>query len=458
MATSRPTAEKRVDLIRVLDLLQAHITSALCQAAFRRVRITERQRVWTLDALVRFWTAVILRAPQALSQALLDTLDARDPWVPRIVATPEAFFQRCRDLRPAFFAEVFRRFTARLLAHVPPRYAAPLAPVRARFADVLILDGSRLAAIAHRLKLLWNERAVVLPGCLLAVYDLGRGLCRGLYFSADAAASEMTRAKAALAEVARDTLVVGDRLYCTADFFETLKRQECWGLFRRNRRLGLRKVQRLRRRRHLGGGLEDWLVQAGSGVSAPAQTLRWIRWRRGHTRYELLTNVLDPTRLAAAEALALYPSRWRIERMYFDLKEVLNLNRVYAANPNAVAMQVYAAGIVYNAMRVAQGEVAEAAGIAPEEISPAKFYPKLAVACQTYVVAQQWERTVRRLNPRLRFRMIDWRNERWASVLLAAIQVERRKGPRRKRRYCPARRHWKSLAHVRGGRNLIKLS
>ena len=454
----RPAAEKRIDLIRVMDLLQTHITSALCQTVFRRVRITERQRVWTLDALVRFWTAVILRAPPALSHALLDTLDDRDPLFPRIVATPEAFFQRCRDLRPAFFAEVFRRFTASLLPQVPPRYAAPVASVRARFADILMLDGSRLAAIAHRLKLLWNERAVVLPGCLLGVYDLGRGLCRALYFTADAAASEMTRAKAVLTAFARDTLVVGDRLYCTADFFAALKSQGCWGLFRRNRRLGLRKLQRLRKRRHLGGCLEDWLVHAGSGVSAPAQTLRWIRWRRGRTRYELLTNVLDPARLTAPDALALYPYRWRIERMYFDLKEVLNLNRIYAANPNAVAMQVYAAGIVYNAMRVAQGEVAEAAGIAPEEISPAKFYPKLAAACQTYGVAQQWEQTVRRLNPRLRFRMIDWRTQRWASVPLAAIRVERRKGPRRKRRYCLARRHWKSLAHVRGGRKLTKLS
>ncbi len=101
MARRPPAAEVRIDLIRVMDLLQEHITPALCQAAFGRVRTSERQRVWTLDALVRFWTAVILRAPQALSQALAETLDNREPLFPRIQATPEAFFQRCRDLRPA---------------------------------------------------------------------------------------------------------------------------------------------------------------------------------------------------------------------------------------------------------------------------------------------------------------------------------------------------------------------
>jgi hypothetical protein len=259
--------------------------------------------------------------------------------------------------------------------------------------------------------------------------------------------------------MARDTLLLGDRLYCTADFFEGLHTQGCWGLFRRNRLVSLHKLQRLSKRRHGGGCLEDWLVRAGTGATAPPQLVRYIRWRRGGTRYELLTNVLAPARLAAAEALALYPYRWRIERMYFDLKEVLNLNRIYAANPNAVAMQVYAAGIVYNALRVAQGEVAAAAGLEPEAISPAKFFPKMVAACQTYVVAQQWERRVRRLNAGRRLRMIDWRAERWASVAVPAVHVETRTGPRRRRRFCPARRHWKSLAHVRGGRRfLAKLS
>jgi len=449
-------AGQRVDLIRVLDLLQTHITSALCRTVFRRVRIRERQRVWTLEALVRFWTAVIVRAPAALSHALLDAVEGRDPLVPHIAATPEAFFQRCRDLRPAFFAEVFRRFTESLAAGVPARYAAPVAAVRVRFAAIVLLDGSRVAAIARRLKLLWDERAVVLPGCLLGVYDLGRGLCQALYFAADAAASEMTRAKAALAEVAPDTLIVGDRLYGTADFFAALHLHGCWGLVRRNRLLGLHKLQRLSKRRHAGGCLEDWLVRAGSGLTAPAQTLRYIRWRHGRTRHELLTNVLSPTRLAAAEGLALYPYRWRIERMYFDLKEVLNLNRVYAANPNAVAMQVYAAAIVYNAMRVAQGELAHAVGLTPEDLSPAKLYPKLAAACATYVIAQHVERTIRRRNPRAKLRPVNWRTEPWASLPVGALRVEPRHGIRRHRRYCPARRRWKSLAHVRGGRGLTK--
>lgn len=456
MAKRTPAAAVRIDLLRVLDLLRAHITGALCHAEFGRVRTTERQRVWTLAALVQFWTAVILRAPPALSQALVDAVEGRDPLFPRIQATPEAFFQRCQRLRAAFFAAVFQAFTARLVPATPPRFAAELAPLRARFADLLILDGSRLAAIAHRLKLLWDERAVVLPGCLLAVYDLGRGLCRHLHFSPDAAAGEWTRAKVVLAALARDTLVMGDRLYCTAEFFATLGAQGCFGLARRNRRLGLTKVRRLRRCHHLGGVLEDWCVTGGSG--AGARPLRWIRWRHGRTCYELLTSVLEPKRLAAAEALALYPERWSIERMYFDLKEVLNLNRVYAANPNAVAMQAYAGAMVYNALRVAQGEVAEAAGRAPEALSPAKFFPKVAAACYAAAVFEAAFLETQRANPSHRLRRPPRHRRRFASVSLEAILVEPRRGPRRRRRFCAARRRWKSLMHVRGARKRLKLS
>ena len=448
---------KSVDLLRVVDLLQEHMTPALCRTVFGDVRRTERQRVWTLEALIRFWTAVVLRAPKALSQALADSLEGRDPSYPKVAASPEAFFQRCRDLRPVFFAEVFRRFTARLVTAVPSRYVAEIAPVRDRFAALVILDGSRLAAIAHRLKLLWNERAVVLPGCLLGVYDLGRGLCRHLHFSADAAAGEITRAKAVLADLARDTLVLGDRLYGTADFFAALHARGCWGVVRRTRLLSLHKLHRLRKRRLHGGVLEDWLVRAGTGVSAPTQTLRHIRWRRHGTRYEVLTNVLAPARLSAEEALDLYPYRWSVERMFFDLKEVLNLNRLYAANPNAVAMQVYAAAIVYNAMRVAQSEGAAQLGWEPERISPAKFYPKVATAAYLYLNRQQWEREIRLRYRRLHLQLVAGRR-RWVRAGPATLEVEHRSDHRRRRRFCPARRHWKSFAHVRGGRRFTKLS
>ncbi len=230
------SAPGRIDLVRVLELLRTHITAALCQTVFATVRVTERQRRWTLQALVEFWLAVSLRAPRALSQARYETLEGSEPRFPLVEATPEAFFQRCQSLRPAFFAAIFTRFTAGLLTAAPARYAQGLGEVQACFAGVVVVEGSRRAALAHRLKLLWAERAVVLPGCLLAVYDLGRGLCRTLDFCADAAAGELARAQAAVAALPRDTLVLADRLYGHGIWFATLAAQGCWGRVTNGRR------------------------------------------------------------------------------------------------------------------------------------------------------------------------------------------------------------------------------
>ena len=442
----------RIDLVRVLELLRTHITATLCQTVFHTVRTTERQRCWSLEALVQFWLAVIRRAPRALSQALYEILEGSEPLFPLVEATPEAFFQRCRDLRAAFFAEVFTRFTARLLGAVPARYARDLAPFTERFPAICVVDGSRLADIAHRLKLLWAERGVVLPGCLLAIYDVTHGLCRTLAFAADAAAPEHTRALAAVATLPAGALVLGDRLYCTGQWFAALSAQGCWGLVRRNRRLGLAKRRRLRRAVVTGGHLDEWLVLAGGrGAHAPAVTLRYIRWRRGTTVRALLTNVLEPAQFSAVEALAFYPRRWSIERLFFDLKEVLNLNRVYVSNPNAIAMQVYAAGSVYNALRVAQGELAETAGLPPEAIAPAKFFPNLAAACHCYALFELWFADTQRANRGRRLRKPPVAARRFTQVTLDSILVEPRTPRRRKRRFCAARGKWKSLRHVRGG-------
>ena len=267
-------AAERVDVLHLGDVRQSQVTPAVCRATFGAVRTTERQRVWTLEALVRFWTAVVVRAPAALTQALQDALDQRDPLFPRVVASPEAFFQRCRDLRPAFFAEVCARVTARLVRLRPPRYAPAVAAVQARFAAGVVVDGSGLAALAHRLKMLWPDRRVVLPGAVLAVYDLGRGLCRRLRFSADAFVSELRQAQAAVADLAADTLVVGDRAFGHPGFFAHLQRHGGWGVIRRNRVVKLQRVVCLSRTRGAAGELTDWQVRAGPGRAVPPPRLR----------------------------------------------------------------------------------------------------------------------------------------------------------------------------------------
>src|SRR5262249_30203118 len=131
------------------------------------------------------------------------------------------------------------------------------------------------------------------------------------------------------------------------------------------------------------GLLEDWIVDAGSGRTVPAQRLRYIRWRHGGARY-----VLDPRRFECGRGTGSVPLPL-VERMFFDLKEVLNLNRLYAANPNAVAMQT--AAMVYRARGGPQSEGEAQIGWVPDHPSPAKFYLKAPTATNLYLHRQRWE-------------------------------------------------------------------
>lgn len=440
----------RVDLLATVEVLHTHLTGALCEGVFREVRGTERQRVWTLERLAEFWTAVILRAPKSLTQALQETAGGASSLWPKVESSPQAFFSRCQDLRWEFFRSLQEAFVDRVLARETPEYAAEFRPLLKRFTNVWVVDGSRLDAIAHRLKILWDDRSVILPGCLTAFYDLFHGVSVKMLFDPDAASAELLRAEEVLDDIPKGTLFLGDRLYCSVRFFQDLSQRGLYAVTRRNKRLKLRKIKRLSKKRVAGGILTDTLVEAGCGVGAPPQTLRRIRWVRGSQVREVLTNVLDPALLSAEEAINLYPKRWSVERLFYDLKEVLNLHQFYAANPNAIAMQVYAATIVHTAMRIAQARIARKAGIPPERISTEKLFPRMAAASMVLVGAELGFLATSQLNPRVKLRKPNWRTLPFATVLLKTLLVEPRRGKRRLRRFCKARRHWKSLAHVRG--------
>ena len=62
---------------------------------------------------------------------------------------------------------------------------------------MLLIDGSRLDRIAHRLKIFWDKKSVVLFGCLMTIYAVFRGFAVQLATSDDAAESAINRARLA---------------------------------------------------------------------------------------------------------------------------------------------------------------------------------------------------------------------------------------------------------------------
>jgi len=444
-----------INLLETVILLNKHLTEALCQQVFRSVRTTEREREWSLFALGRFWTAVTIQAPDSLGQALDQARSGNNGMLPELTVTDGGSFQRYKTLNWKFFHALYYAFTQRLIGEAQPVFAGTMSGLRARFPNLFLIDGSRLDPIAHKLKILRNLAPAILPGCVSVIYDLFNGVTRQVLFDPDAAAPELLRAVPTLSSLPRGSLLVGDRLYASIQFFWELNKRGLWGLFRLNGNLKVERQHLIGRKQ--GGGrtvVEEWLVSVGSGQTAPVITLRLICFRQGKLQRDLLTSVLDPKMLTAEEALALYPLRWQVERVFFDLKLVLKLERFYTANPNGVAMQLYAASMVYNAFRVAQGRIAQQHGIAPEDISPAKLFPKLAEASSNLAGAEQALLGVRRLNPGVELREPNIVELPLGRTTLQAILVRKRNVHRRRRYFVQGRKRWKSLAHVSGGQKL----
>jgi hypothetical protein len=442
-----------VQLVPTVQFLHEHVSKALCDEVFGDLRTKERERKWSLFALARFWLAVILEAPPSLGQLLERTRRAGlEGFLPEVAASSEAFFQKCKNLSVGFFMGLYARFIGEVLPKAPKRYCQELAYLKKKFSEVVAIDGSRLDKIAHRLKILQREKAAVLPGCLLAVYDVFRGIATQLWFEADAAAAEFTRGLLAVECLAVNTLVLGDRLYCSVALFRELEANGCFGVFRRNKTVSIEKVRRLSRQRLEIGLLEDWIVQAGR--KGTEIELRLVVLKTNGKTYEALTNVLDPERLSAEEVAKLYPYRWTVERLFYDLKVVLNLKKLYAANPNAVGMQVFAAAMVHTAFRIGQADIAKKHDIPPEELSPQKLFPLLALTSIKLLEADLHVKVMQDLNPGVKFRIPSWEDLPHTLVSLRHIRRQRRSAQRKKREYHKDRAKWKSITKVDGAEEL----
>ena len=452
---NKPDSKKEVVLSSVMEIINQHLTETLCEDTFRKHRTLERQRKWSLHALVRFWTAVIIRAPKALTGALEEADMGGNRFWPEVNASPEAFFGKCKYFDWGFFAALYAEFSRSILEEAPCVYGEKVASLRKDFPEIWAMDGSQLAKVAHRLKILWRVEGAVLPGRIFMFYDIFRGISREMVFEPDSAKNENLLAQKGLAVLPEGTLVIGDRLFGTCLYFRKLSERKCWGVLRRHRGTKYQIIKTLSSEQRGPELFEDSEVQINTGVGTKKQTLRLIVYSKGDFRLELFTNVLDPEKLSAEKAVELYSMRWSIERMFYDLKEVLNLNHFYAANPNAIAMQVFASAMVYNAFRIAQGRIAAEHKIQPELVSSAKLYPKLASASYYLAMTETiWHNTIE-LNSGIILRKPEFGRRLLATTTLGAILADKRIKTHVRARRKP-KSIWLSWLKVPGGDKLLK--
>jgi len=442
-----------------LSVVWEHLTESMCEEVFAATRNRERQRKWTLFAMVWFWIGLLQGRYSSQTRALLEAR-AGSPLFPPVDASPEAFFLKAQAVRPVFFQNVFRAYTERLKREAPASFETEL-PISAQaFPNIFAIDGSRLDKVARLLKVARSTTKAILPGSMEAVYDLRRGLLHELYFDPDGCVAEISMFEQVLASIPKNSLLVDDRYYAKPVIWQAVAQRDLFMVSRYNKTVKKRRVEVLEEVRTAELCVDDWLVDMGGRQHGTSSVrLRWVHLWNGDFEITLITNVLDPKVLTPLQLMALYRRRWSVERMYLALKEVLELNQLYNCSPAAVGQQVYATAILYNTLRVSQGKIAALAKIAPEELSVDKLFVTLIdhYVKATYMAfgAEDMFERIKAEYPRTRRPRVNLAHPS-LRVRIRDHLLEKRNETRRRRRFCKGRARATSYNKIPGAKKLLR--
>lgn len=194
--------------------------------------------------------------------------------------------------------------------------------------------------------------------------------------------SESRLLRSLLPTLQRGDIVVGDRGFgnfvivallagAGVDFLGRVPTNSRRVDFRQGRRLG-RYDRLVRWRKGLRQG--RWLSAAEWAALPPMLEVRLVRTQvrqRGFRTRELtlVTTLLDPQRYGAAELLAAYARRWRLELCLDDLKTTLGLETLKCLTPAMAQKELLMGLIAHNLLRCVMAEAAQAHAAPLERLS-----------------------------------------------------------------------------------------
>lgn len=115
-----------------LATLWQHLTESVCQEVFQLLRTHERQRKWSLFALLLVWVGLLSSAARTQTQAV-EECGKGNPFFPDVEATSEC----------------------------PKSFASSLSLSGNDFPEILVLDGSKLHKVARLLKVARTTTAAI---------------------------------------------------------------------------------------------------------------------------------------------------------------------------------------------------------------------------------------------------------------------------------------------------------
>jgi hypothetical protein len=305
-----------------------------------RSSFAEAREAGVLDVTDQAAYGKLRRIPVAVSEALLSTVS-----------------HRMSDLVPA--VEV---------RSLPDCFAAY---------EVIHIDGKKIKKLAKRLKLLRGVSGSLLGGKVLAGINGRTGMVIAMSSALDGEANDAPLVPTLVPQVRKRILGLGlwvaDRQFCDLTIPYLLSENGDAFVIRhclklkfhpdpaREAKIAVDSQGRKMR--------EEWGWVGAATDKRRLYVRRITLYRTGEESIIVLTNLLDESNFPAWAIMQVYRERWQIERVFQQVTEVFQLQRLIGSSPQAAIFQASLCFILYNLIQVIRGYVAKANRIAPETIS-----------------------------------------------------------------------------------------
>lgn len=264
----------------------------------------------------------------------------------------------------------------RLVELLPQKSSAASWPASLAALQMVVFDGKKLKHAAKRLKPLRGLPGALLGGKLLVALALRQGLVVGMNADGDGERNDVPLAPALVPQVrsrvAGPILWIADRQFIDFKLLKLLTEGTDHFLIRCSKKIAFtpdeqREAQEGRDRRG-----RRYVQQWGwlGGVNQKQRPyVRRLVLSLPEDEVILASSLLDEKHYPADDLLEAYFQRWGIERMFQQVTEVVQLQRLIGSTPAAMIFQAALCFLLYNLIQVVKAHVAVAGQKTPAQVS-----------------------------------------------------------------------------------------
>lgn len=234
--------------------------------------------------------------------------------------------------------------------------------------EVVALDEMWADPVTRRLPILRAARkgdAVLLPGKLVALFDVRLQQWRAIEYVAQVSQNCKKHARAMLKYIAHGSLILADLGYFGFEWFDELTDAGYAWVSRWREQTSYTIVHTY----YQDADTFDGLIWLGAYDTLAGHVVRLVRFRSGGVIRQYITNVRTPLLLPLREIARLYMRRWDIELGFLTLKQYLGLHLLWSSKPEVILIQVWACLISAQILQAIRMEVAFRAQVDAFEVS-----------------------------------------------------------------------------------------